>query len=151
MVKILNLEGINRVFAILEAICRGNGLTVSEVARATNISRGAANRYIYSLEQLGYILREHMAKEYFVSSKLKDLANYVKEDEWIDTIAYPIMRRVGEKVMWPLSLVTLRGHSVVDLHKHGCRIPINDDPGLTNVTLPDYWSGGRSCIVSWTR
>lgn len=76
MVKILNLDGINRVFTILEAICRGNGLTASEVARATNISCGAANRYIHSLEQLGYILREHMTKKYFVSSKLKDLASY---------------------------------------------------------------------------
>ena len=76
MVIILNLAVINRVFVVLEAICRGNGLTVSEVARATNISRGAANRYIHSLEQLGYILREHMTKKYFVSSKLKDLASY---------------------------------------------------------------------------
>lgn len=143
-----NLESIDRVFAVLEAISFGDGMTVSDVARITQISRGAVNRYIGSLEQRGYITREHESKKYFVSYKLSNLCGTARQDEWIDTIAYPILKETCNKVIWPLSLIALRGTNAVDLINTDIESPFVINPIARQTQHPVIGRAGAHVLLS---
>lgn|GEM_PF-5742204 len=148
MTKIENLTSIDRVFDVLESIALGRGLTISDVARVTAISRGAANRYVYSLEQRGYIVRDHQSKKYFVSSKLSYLCENIRPDEWAETIAYPILKEVCDKVMWPLSLIAIRGNFVVDLVNTDIESPFVIRPIARQTQHPIIGRAGAHILLS---
>ncbi len=148
MAKIENLASIDRVFDVLEAIALGRGLTISDVARITEISRGAANRYVYSLEQRGYVIRDHESKKYFVSSKLSYLCKSIRSDEWVETIAYPLLKETCDKVMWPLSLIAIRGNFVVDLVNTDIESPFVIRPVARQTQHPIIGRAGAHILLS---
>lgn len=148
MAQIENLESIDRVFAVLSAISAGGGLTVSSVARATKLSRGAVNRYIYSLDRLGYVYRAPGTKKYFVSSKLLELTSNVNREDWIETVAYPIMSDACKRVRWPISLIALENDSIVDLVNTDTMSPLVTTPVARKTRHPIVGRAGAHVLLA---
>lgn len=116
---------------VLEAFDAGHkSLSISEIAERTKLGRSAAQRFIYTLHQLGYLRRDPLNKHYKVSLKVIDLAKSLigvdTQSERVVPILEQIARRTQETVAWverdDLEIVILK--SIPSTHLSSVNLPV---------------------------
>lgn len=86
-------------------------LSITEVARLTNISRAAARRCLYTLEQLGYVVG--VEGVYELTPRVLSLGYAYLSGMPLARIAQPILERVSERLQESCSIGVLDGDDVV--------------------------------------
>lgn len=124
-------RGLEVLRLINHRVVHGNGTSLGEIAAAAGLSRGTTHRILYTLEATGYVVRNADGR-YGVTRRVRTLSHGC-DDDWIITIADPVVRDLGRKIMWPLSVSEhVGGAAVVRLttDKHS--------PLSFNVVRPGY-------------
>src|ERR1700744_6574937 len=68
------VQAVERAFTVIRAFGRDTpSLTLSDVARATGLSRGTARRFLLTLQRLGYVRLEN--NRFSVTARLLDLGH----------------------------------------------------------------------------
>lgn len=66
----LFISSIKKAFSVIEAFDLGaQSLSLTEISKKTKLNKSAAQRYIHTLEELGYIEKNEMTKEYRLTIK----------------------------------------------------------------------------------
>lgn len=86
-------------------------LSITEVARLTNISRAAARRCLYTLEQLGYVVG--VEGVYELTPRVLSLGYAYLSGMPLARIAQPVLERVSERLHESCSIGVLDGDDVV--------------------------------------
>lgn len=115
------IRALARGLAVLEALNRQPGATVTEIAGATGLARTTAYRVLETLSAAGFAARA-ADERYQLLPGVHRLADSAITERWVAEIARPAAAALARDLAWPLYLATLHGTEML-LHRMG-------DPGL---------------------
>ncbi len=107
------VRAVERVVRILLYLNQFNGLNSNQVALGTKLSRGTAYRMLETLRVEGLVETHHDDGRYWLTRKVRQLADGFDDEEWISSIARPEMNRLTKAIAWPVMLTTAGGIEMV--------------------------------------
>lgn len=113
MERSVPIRSVSRSIAVLQAINRGDWLTVMEISKAVDLPYPTTFRIIQTLMHEGLVVCEEGCKRYRVTALVQSLAQgYADKCSLVDMVR-PGMVELTRKHSWPLSLTTHVGRSMV--------------------------------------
>ena len=114
------MTSLARGVAVVRAFARSRrGLTVSELARKTGISRASVRRCLYTLSRLGYVASD--GRDFSLEPKILTLGySYLSSAPLAET-AQPVLERVSAAVQESCSLAVLDGDDIVYVARSATR------------------------------
>ena len=88
-------------------------LSIGDIAEKTLMGRSAAQRYVYTLHQLGYLNKDAESKKYFPALKLIGLVRGLHRHRSQRDLAYPLLQALAAETLETVSWVELDGDDVV--------------------------------------
>ena len=132
MEKGVPIRSLSRGIAILQAINRGGAISMMEIARTSGVPYPTACRIVQTLMHEGLIEREPSRKRYRPTAMVQTLSHGFQGHGLLVQVARPHIVELTRKLVWPISLVTHVGHSMV----------IRDSThALTALTFNSYFPG----------
>lgn len=126
------IRSLSRGIAVLQAINRGNSLSMTEIARTSEVPYPTACRIVQTLVYEGLIEREPARKRYRPTSLTQTLAYGFQGDAQLVEVARAHLVELTRALGWPVSISTHVGHSMV----------IRDSThSLTALTFNNYFPG----------
>lgn len=110
----LFVASVGKAMKVLEAFDRSTtNLSLSDIAIRTGLGRSASQRFIYTLERLGYLDRDDQTKRYALSRKVFRFAHHAAGSNAGLEAAYPAMRELAEHTRETISWVEVDGAEIV--------------------------------------
>lgn len=105
------VQSLERGLAVIRALSVPEPLTLSDVARATGLSRAAARRFLLTLEQLGYVRRA--GGRFALAPQTLELGYAYLSSLSLPELAQPHLERLAEEVHESSSVSVLDGDDIV--------------------------------------
>jgi IclR family pca regulon transcriptional regulator len=119
-------------------------MTLSDVARATDLPRATARRALYTLAALGYVETE--GRLFRLTPKILQLATAYLSSNPVSTILQPICERISDAVDASCSVAVLDGDEVVMIARAAPMRPSSVGQGI-GYRLPAFCSAlGRALL-----
>jgi IclR family mhp operon transcriptional activator len=128
-----NVQSLQRGLAILETLNLHNGANLNRVAKLTGLTRGTVYRMLETLRTLGYLRKDPRAGQYWLEHKVRGLADGFADEAWVWDIAKPRMDALSRQIVWPVSIVTPSGITML------IRATTDYDSPLTMQHVPVGW------------
>jgi IclR family mhp operon transcriptional activator len=90
-----------------------DGTTVSEVAHEIRLPRTTVYRILETLCNAGYVFRDASDDRYRLTVMVKALSEGFEDQAWVAQIAKPRIDELGREIIWPLSIATLSGTTMM--------------------------------------
>jgi IclR family mhp operon transcriptional activator len=90
-----------------------DGATVSEVAHEIHLPRTTVYRILETLCSAGYVFRDSSDDRYRLTIRVRALAGGFDDDAWVAQIAKPLIEELGREIVWPVSIATLLGTTMI--------------------------------------
>jgi IclR family pca regulon transcriptional regulator len=120
------VQSMSRGLAVMRALSAPRPLTLSDVARASGLSRAAARRFLLTLEQLGYVRAD--AGRFALTPRVLELGFAYLSALGLPEVAQPHLERLVEEVRESSSVSVLDGAEIV----YVARVPTRR---IMNVTI----------------
>ena len=105
------VQSFSRGLAVIRALSATEPLTLSEVARASELSRASARRFLLTLEQLGYV--QLAGGRFALTPRVLELGFSYLSALGLPELAQPHLERLVEQVHESSSVSVLDGESIV--------------------------------------
>ena len=92
---------------------RNGGATVSEVAQEIRLPRTTTYRILETLSHAGYVYRDAADDRYRLTARVQCLSDGFDDEAWMTQIARPRLHELGEEILWPVTLASLSGTSMM--------------------------------------
>lgn len=113
MEKSVPIRSVSRSIAVLQAINRGEWLTVMEISKAVDLPYPTTFRIIQTLMHEGLVTCEAGCKRYRVTALVQSLALGYADNGSLIEVARPHMVALTQRHAWPVSLTTHVGRSMI--------------------------------------
>ncbi len=143
------MRGAERTLAILAALNRRNGSTVSQLATFTKISRPAVYRVLETLCRQGYVARSEDRDTYELTPLVRSLSDGYQEEDWVRNIATPVIKELQEQVIWPTDLSTFQGNAMYLRETTRSHSPMTIDRVTVGLRLPMLRSASGRAYLAW--
>ena len=90
-----------------------DGATVSEIAQEIGLPRTTVYRILETLCGAGFIFRDSSDDRYRLTVMVRSLSGGFDDDAWVTQIAKPLIGDLGREIVWPVSISTLLGTSMI--------------------------------------
>jgi IclR family pca regulon transcriptional regulator len=120
------VQSLSRGLSVIRVLNGPQPLTLSEVARASGLSRAAARRFLLTLDQLGYV--QQSAGRFALTPRVLELGFAYLSALGLPEVAQPHLERLVDDVRESSSISVLDGESVV----YVARVPTRR---IMNVTI----------------
>lgn len=107
------VQSFDRGLAVLTYLNRRNGASIGDVATATGINRGIVYRLLETLRKSGYVTKEPKSAAYWLTNAVRNLADGFNDEDWINAIAKPEIDALGKELVWPISVSTVSGTTML--------------------------------------
>lgn len=132
MEKGVPIRSLSRGIAVLQAINRGQSLSMMAIAKTSEVPYPTACRIVQTLVYEGLIEREPARKRYRPTALVQTLAHGFQGHAQLVQMARPHIVELTRRAGWPVSLATHVGHSMI----------IRDSThSLTALTFNAYYPG----------
>lgn len=132
MEKGVPIRSLVRGIAVLQAVNRGGSLSMMDIARASGVPYPTACRIVQTLQVEGLIEQEPARKRYRPTALVQTLSHGYHDHTRLVQFARPHLVELTRQVVWPISLATHVGPSMV----------IRDSThALTTLTFNNYLPG----------
>ncbi|WP_108659589.1 IclR family transcriptional regulator [Acuticoccus kandeliae] len=126
----LFVGSVQKAMRVLEAFDRDHRtMSIAEVASRTGLGRSAAQRFVYTLEKIGYLTRTPQTREYMLSNRAFRFVQCIVATNVALSRSLPLLAQLAEFTGETVSWVELDGDEVVVIHG----VP---SPNRTAITLP---------------
>ena len=98
------VQSVRRAVAILTALNRHNGSTVSEIAAKVTLSRGTVFRILATLVEEGLIWKDLIDNSYWLCPRVQALSEGYLDEAWVVSVARPALEALAPKIIWPVSI-----------------------------------------------
>jgi IclR family pca regulon transcriptional regulator len=105
------VQSLSRGLSVIRALSGPDPMTLSDVARASELSRASARRFVLTLEELGYV--QQSAGRFALTPRVLELGFAYLSALGLPEVAQPHMERLVERVRESSSVSVLDGESVV--------------------------------------
>jgi len=106
------VQSLSRGLAVIRALNSAEPMSLSDVARASELSRASARRFVLTLEELGYV-QQQSAGRFALTPRVLELGFAYLSALGLPEVAQPHMERLVGKVRESSSVSVLDGESVV--------------------------------------
>jgi IclR family mhp operon transcriptional activator len=90
-----------------------DGASVSEVAHEIHLPRTTVYRILETLCIAGFVFRDTGDDRYRLTIMVRALSGGFDDDVWVSRIAKPLIDELGREIVWPVSLATLSGTTLI--------------------------------------
>ena len=105
------VQSLSRGLAVIRALNSSEPMTLSDVARASDLTRASARRSVLTLEQLGYV--QQSGGRFALTPRVLELGFAYLSSLGLPEVAQPHLERLVEQVRESSSISVLDGESVV--------------------------------------
>jgi IclR family pca regulon transcriptional regulator len=105
------VQSLSRGLAVIRALNSPDPMTLSDVARASNLTRASARRFVLTLEELGYV--QQSGGRFALTPRVLELGFAYLSALGLPEVAAPHLERLVEAVRESSSVSVLDGESVV--------------------------------------
>lgn len=105
------VQSLSRGLTVIRALSGSEPLTLSEVARASDLSRAAARRFLLTLEELGYVAQA--GGRFALTPRVLELGFSYLSGLGLPEVAQPHLSALVEQVHESSSISVLDGQSIV--------------------------------------
>ena len=107
-------QSLERGLAILQAFKPGRPvLGISELARALDLNRSTAHRYVSTLNRLGYLRQDEDTRKYRLGPRVLDLGFSAINSMELREIAAPHLRELSDESGHTVNMAILDGEDIV--------------------------------------
>ncbi len=107
------IRALLRGLEVLHVLNQHNGATVSEVALEIDLPRTTTYRILETLCTAGYAYRAVSDERYRLTIMVRGLSDGFDDEAWVTQIARPYMYELCQELVWPISIATLSGSSMM--------------------------------------
>jgi IclR family mhp operon transcriptional activator len=107
------IRALVRGLDALTALNLRDGATVSEVAHELRLPRTTAYRILETLCNAGFVFRDAADDRYRLTIMVRGLSDGFGDEAWVTQIARPIIYDLCREIVWPVSIATLSGTSMM--------------------------------------
>ena len=107
------IRALIRGLEALAVLNRRDGATVSEVTSQIKLPRTTTYRILETLSQAGYVYRDPADDRYRLTVMVRALADGFDDEAWVTQIARPCINELCKEIVWPISLSSPSGTSMV--------------------------------------
>jgi len=100
------VKSAERLLVLIETLNHLKGAKVSELAKTTGFSRPAVYRLLNALESFGYVRQQKSDDCFYLTHLVRRLSDGFGEEDWVQSIAAPVLQKAVEEIMWPVDLIT---------------------------------------------
>ncbi len=131
------IRALMRGLDALTVLNMRDGATVSEVAQEIRLPRTTVYRILETLCDAGFVFRDGADDRYRLTIQVRALSDGFDDEAWVTQIAKPVIHELCRDVVWPISVATLSGTTMVvrectdhssplaiDRHPAGLRVPL---------------------------
>ena len=90
-----------------------DGATVSEVAQEIRLPRTTVYRILETLCNAGFVFRDSADDRYRLTIQVRALSGGFDDEAWVSQIAKPAIHELCREVIWPISVATLSGTTML--------------------------------------
>jgi IclR family mhp operon transcriptional activator len=90
-----------------------DGATVSEVAQEIRLPRTTVYRILETLSNAGFVFRDAADDRYRLTILVRGLSDGFDDEAWVTQIAKPFIHDLCREVVWPVSIATLSGTTML--------------------------------------
>ena len=110
-----NVRGLTRGFTLLKALnAQESGrATIRELSDQTGLHRTTVRRLLETMLTEGFVRRSESDDSYRLTIAVRTLSEGFTDDEWIATVATPLMKELTQKLIWPSDLATPKGDAMI--------------------------------------
>jgi IclR family mhp operon transcriptional activator len=107
------IRALIRGLDALAVLNRRNGATVAEVTEEIKLPRTTTYRILETLAQAGYVTRDPVDDRYRLTVMVRSLSDGFDDEAWVTQIARPCLNELGKEIVWPVSIVSPSGTSML--------------------------------------
>lgn len=127
------INSIQRTMRVLTYICyQKQGVRVSELAKAFDMSSPAIYNYLKSLQMEGFIIKDSVSGRFRATFRVLDLASVVQGNNSLAEIAYPEMVHLSDEISATVHLAILEGTMGICVSKVENSLAV---PSITRVGM----------------
>jgi IclR family pca regulon transcriptional regulator len=144
----LMVQSVEKAFRVLQAFDAStptNGLT--QLARRTGLDRSAVQRFLHTLEALGYLRRDKRTKQFALAVRTLDLAHRYITTDPLTALARPYLQHLQRATGETVNLSVLDGTEVVYVARIPGQHVLNIEVGIGS-RRPAYCSAPGIAMLS---
>lgn len=108
------VRGLMRGLALINGLNRfDGGASTAQMAEQSGLHRTTVRRLLETLQAEGYVRRSESDDSYRLTLKVRELSEGFRDEQWISSIAAPLLGELLQQVIWPTDLCTLDGDAMV--------------------------------------
>ncbi|AMU04660.1 MULTISPECIES: DNA-binding transcriptional regulator [Burkholderia] len=115
MSKYTSVRGLARGLQVLRALnaMEHGRATSQQISQATGLHRTTVRRLLETLVVEGCVRRSPSDDSFRLTLGVRALSEGFTDDEWISTVAPPVMAQLTQRVVWPSDLTTPDGDAMI--------------------------------------
>lgn len=132
------VTGLSRGLAVLQCLTAfpHGRASAGDVARQTGIHRTTVRRLLETLQREGYVERNDNDGSFRLTIKIRQLGESLTDQEWVSSLAAPILRGLSEQVVWPCDLSIPNGTAMIIRDSTHHFSPLSFHRGMIGMRLP---------------
>ena len=143
------IRALMRGLDALAVLNHHDGATVSEVASAIRLPRTTTYRILETLCEAGYVFRDPADDRYRLTLLVRSLSDGFDDEAWVSQIARPVLHELGREVVWPVSIATLSGTSMMVRETTDHRSPLAVERYAAGFRVPLLTSAAGRAHLAW--
>lgn len=145
----LYVNSVERAFCVLQSfIGNASHLTIAEMAEISGLGRSAVQRFVYTLEHMGYLRRRQGSRHYSLSPRMLELASHYFENDSIILNAPYCFEEARDKSGETITLSELDGVDIVNVVRVLGRDRL-DSKFVVGRRYPAYCSAAGRAIMAF--
>lgn len=109
----LFVQSLEKGLQVLESFRRSDAMNLQEIAAAAGISVSSAQRMVFTLEQLGYLVKDPAVRRYRLAVKVMDMGHAYLASESLFQFAHAILHKVHQECGESVNLSVPDGNDMV--------------------------------------
>lgn len=108
------VRGLMRGLAVINSLNRiDGGACIAQLAQLSGLHRTTVRRLLETLQSEGYVRRSESDDSYRLTLKVRELSEGFRDEQWIGSLAAPLLGELLQEVVWPTDLCTLDGNAMI--------------------------------------
>lgn len=126
-----------------------DGATVSEVAAEIDLPRTTTYRILETLCTAGYAYRAESDDRYRLTIMVRGLSDGYDDEVWVTQIAKPYIYELCREIVWPVSIATLSGASMMVRQTTDHKSPLAVERYSPGFRVPILGSASGLCYLAF--
>jgi IclR family acetate operon transcriptional repressor len=142
------VQSLSRGFSVLEKVCLSETpLTLSELAKKSDLSIGAIQRLSYTLEKLGLLDRDPRTKRFRAGSRMISLALAITRNLELIKVAHPYMQSLSDEIGEVVGLGAIEGDHIILVDIIHTRQLLNINMNAGAAIAPHATATGKAILA----